>query len=482
VIARLALLLAAVGGAVVVLATATAAPPRLLTRTQDFTADPGWEGRYDHAPGLCVAVQQNFGWTATDHLGTGVPGELGGTVWRASRGANYGLAIPPVGFGDSFDASGRFALPQTATTAGVLFGWYSSTSFDTHKPSSIMFRFDDGDVGGERVFVVSLIVVSQSRLLSGGGAQLIVHPGQVYDWTLSHAATGGIYGLGDVVLTVAGVGTLSADVRPDQWRDGAVFDRFGISNLEMPGGPVEVYYGDLALDGATLPLGSEPVGWVGAGNHDGYDDCDRYRNDFGWHQGGSEGGEAGGTVWRAERRAAWYADRLPTTPPLTLAYPLTASGTLRMTHTGIDPDIFVGWFDSREKYAYAQCADGGFLRDRLGFRVGGLARLGDRARPYIATRRTQLAFQLGRRASALVTHDGTVHHWRLHYIPILRAGAPRGLLMLTVDGIRMSLAIDPTRFDPRARFDRFGIASVTCGGGPMTLYLDDLSYTAGVLQ
>src|SRR5213076_803429 len=120
-----------------------------------------------------------------------------------------------------------------------------------------------------------------------------------------------------------------ADVRPDQWRDGALFDRFGISNLESPGGSLEVYYGDLVLDGATVPLGSDP-GWIGVGNHDAYDDCDRYRNDLGWHQDGPNGGEAGGTVWRTERRAAWYADRLPPAPPLTLAEPLSASGTLRM--------------------------------------------------------------------------------------------------------------------------------------------------------
>src|SRR5204862_5269461 len=86
---------------------ATARPSRagdLVQVFQDFSQDPaGWEGIGNRVEASDPpTVKQDFGWS---------PGKIGGTVWKSTTPAWYGMPInPPSSFKDKLSASGKIAV------------------------------------------------------------------------------------------------------------------------------------------------------------------------------------------------------------------------------------------------------------------------------------------------------------------------------------------------------------------------------------
>ena len=70
---------------------------------QDFSRDPGWEWKNNRIVAEDPPViKQDFGWSPTDHLGTGT-GEIGGTIWLSRTPSWYALPINrPLSFKDKF--------------------------------------------------------------------------------------------------------------------------------------------------------------------------------------------------------------------------------------------------------------------------------------------------------------------------------------------------------------------------------------------
>src|SRR5437867_12867574 len=64
-----------------------------LLKTEHFDRDPGWEGHNNRiAPKVVKAVQQDFGYSATNLAGK-ADGEIGGTIWRSPTRASYAARI-----------------------------------------------------------------------------------------------------------------------------------------------------------------------------------------------------------------------------------------------------------------------------------------------------------------------------------------------------------------------------------------------------
>jgi hypothetical protein len=73
--------------------------------------------------------------------------------------------------------------------------------------------------------------------------------------------------------------------------------------------------------------------------------------------------------------------------------------------------------------------------------------------------------------------DGTAHEWTLDYDPAGASG--RGTLTISVDGKAKTLELSDGARAIRTDLDRFGFVSTWIDGNGQTVYLDDLSYTAG---
>src|SRR5262245_20424388 len=75
----------------------------LVQVKQDFSADPGWEGKNNRVEAEDPpTITQDFGWSK---------GRIGGTVWQSRTPAWYGLPFgKPITFDDAFSASGKIAV------------------------------------------------------------------------------------------------------------------------------------------------------------------------------------------------------------------------------------------------------------------------------------------------------------------------------------------------------------------------------------
>src|SRR5258708_1478829 len=99
--------------------------PKTPLKTEPFDQDPGWEGYNNHiAPTVAPTVTQDFGYSQTNFAGK-VPGELGGTVSRASEPAWYGAKIAPRTLDAKLSASGTCGLTKTGASGGICFGWFN---------------------------------------------------------------------------------------------------------------------------------------------------------------------------------------------------------------------------------------------------------------------------------------------------------------------------------------------------------------------
>jgi hypothetical protein len=72
---------------------------------------------------------------------------------------------------------------------------------------------------------------------------------------------------------------------------------------------------------------------------------------------------------------------------------------------------------------------------------------------------------------------GKPHEWTLVYDPSAAGG--RGSLRLTLDGKSATVDLAAGAKAEGGRLDRFGLLTVSPGGGAVRLYVDDVTYTAG---
>jgi hypothetical protein len=444
-------------------------------RTQDFAADPGWEGHRNRTlAGPLPVTRQHFGYRASNFAGGARSGEIGGRISRSLTPGWYARVIPTRTFDDRLVASGRFAVTGDEGSSGALFGWFHETSRGWRTPNSIALRIDGN---GGKYWV--LFEYGTRRWRAGGGATFdgryqttrtapFRADGTSHRWSLTYDPDGE----GRLILTLDGR-TYSATLEPGHKADGAVFNRFGLWNHQNSGKGLEVYFDDLTLDGVPIDLDRDP-GWEARGNEIDFDErVVRPRHDFGFsftrHAGG-QAGEIGGLIWRDDR-PAYYADRVG---PLGLDDELRASGKLALTSANSDSGVYLGWFDSAARRwpqePRERRPDGGFVA----VMIEGPSRIGHYFRPAYRTGPGQDSMA---QDGATIRPDGQVHEWSLRYAPA--EGGGDGRIEVTFDGVRQALDLKPGHRRLGASFDRFGLFNIQTGGQHVMIYLDNLSYTSG---
>lgn len=293
--------------------------------------------------------------------------------------------------------------------------------------------------------------------------------------------------------------------------DPVVLDRFGIFNFQLygrhwefydnesTGTNCEFYVGDLTVNGEKIDLSKDP-GWEGVGNRVSFIDRDFHgRHDFGYSAtwwAGEQIGEIGGTVWRNETidpLHAFYADDVGN---LTLDNPISFSGNLVFVDGATDGDVYIGFFNKQQRLTeftggnrdyppdLAEKVGGrrnihlGFdqraarLPGTMGFTIGGPTRVGF----YFAAFCTPTV-ETSRSQNGPVIHpDRTRRKFSFDYDP--RANDGVGRIVAKLDDQEFTLDLTPDMRKAGATFDRFGISSVRVGGKWVTVYLDDLTYTA----
>jgi hypothetical protein len=196
----------------------------------------------------------DFGWLPTNRSG-GKPGELGGIIWRDEAPAFYAREVGPFSLEDDFAASGRISFTAAGSDSGVYLGWFDSRS-KTNKVSS------DHEQAAKNI--LAILIEGPSRIghyfrpqyqTAAGEGQMkesgpIIRPdSSIHQWSIQYSAKAA-NGNGAIDVKFDDkVETLV--LTPEHRKQGAIFDRFGLFNLQVGG-----HFVDISIDDVTFTTGS----------------------------------------------------------------------------------------------------------------------------------------------------------------------------------------------------------------------------------
>jgi len=116
----------------------------LLLKTEHFDRDPGWDWSNNRVEASDPpTVTQDFGWS---------PGRIGGTVWKSTTPAWYGMPLkPPLSFKDGFSASGKISVTRESFEKGIAYlGFFNHERQGWRPWSSMALRLVNA---GDKAFI-----------------------------------------------------------------------------------------------------------------------------------------------------------------------------------------------------------------------------------------------------------------------------------------------------------------------------------------
>ena len=165
---------------------------KIRTVTENFDKDPGWENNNNRIECTgCRIVNQDFGWSATNHNGSG-KGEIGGTIWRSTTPAYYAMPIgKPLNFRDTFSASGKLSVIDPPREGyGFYIGFFNPKYQAWRVWPSCGFRIGKMEEGKARFFLDYKTGTDAGAILNPDLA--ISGDGSVHTWELKYEPNKGV--------------------------------------------------------------------------------------------------------------------------------------------------------------------------------------------------------------------------------------------------------------------------------------------------
>jgi hypothetical protein len=258
----------------------------------------------------------------------------------------------------------------------------------------------------------------------------------------------------------------------------AEFDRFGLFNIARYGTSVELYLGDLTVNGEHIELSKDPH-WEGHNNEAQFTEPNfQGMHSFGWSQtnwAGKSPGEIGGLFWRTEPQDSLYSYYGDDVGELTLDDPISFSGTICFTDGMTDAAAYFGYFnrDNQMETFSGDNSDAGYpMRNMMGITIADASSVGYYLTPLVSASNRE-----GVNSSwDVFTPDRRRRRFSFEYDPDANDGI--GRVTITLDRNEHVLDLTREMRESGAVFNRFGLANVRRGGNSVEFYLDDLTYNA----
>jgi len=227
----------------------------------DFSSDPKWEALNNRRKYVTTDTRPrfDFGWSATQHAGGKVPGELGGLIFRGdcrepARMACYGDKLQTLSLNIPLEARGKVVVLRAISDSTASIGFYHSKHSMQSNPSqnqSIPMDFMGINIEGpssEAFFFYPVFRAhGQDGVTAGwdGGKAPRIYPDRkVHDWFLRYDPEGA-NGHGQITVGLDDK-TCTLDLTAGHKASGATFDRFGICTPWIDGNSVRVYFDDVS--------------------------------------------------------------------------------------------------------------------------------------------------------------------------------------------------------------------------------------------
>jgi hypothetical protein len=251
-------------------------------------------------------------------------------------------------------------------------------------------------------------------------------------------------------------------------------DRFGLFNLQLYHQYIDLYIGDLTVNGHKVDLSKDP-GWEAKGNRVKFVEQDFQRQNFGYSETNWAGdgiGEIGGLFSITEAQDPYHGYYVDDVGKLTLDDPISFSGKVCMAQDSTDAGMQFGYFNSEGLAAEGEAIHpsmtnlnsmGVLIDDHVGGKCFGLSFTTGNT---TEVKKKDITFQ----------GDKKSHSFTFNYDP--KGNNNLGRITATFDDKTSVLDLTPQQRDSGIVFDRFGVANTRDGGKYVVVYLDDLSYTA----
>ena len=457
----------------------TLADVRGALREENFDLEPAnWEGINNrNAHFEAKNVVQDFGYSPrTQHAGGG-PGEVGGKLNPAGEPAFYAYRLPSaLTFDSEMHAEGSMFIPQGP--GHVLLGFFNPQTLNEWRTAnSLIIRINSRGESSHFHFEYG---TSKWRANAGVIGEIVpgerisakeVPNGQKFRWKLHYDPSAS----GAIAFTL-GETTAICQVQPDHRADGASFTHFGIMPIPKTwDSPGEMWIDDVMINGKAFDFASDP-GWEGFRNRRTYTTTDtRPRFDFGWsatHHAGKSAGELGGLIFRGDcrepARMASYGDRIG---PLRLDAAFEARGRVCMLSGISDATAAIGFYNSAESMRSNTSQQHSIPLGFLGINIEGPSSEGFFFYPVCRVEQGTSVVPGNVREAPRIYPDGKSHTWSLRYDP-----ANNGSVRVTLD--EQSFTMELPAGSRTMTFDRFGICTPWIDGNSVTVFFDDLVYTA----
>jgi len=460
-------------------------------RQENFDGEPSnWEGVNNRSTAFEVkTVVQNFGYSpGTAHAGGSV-GEVGGRINPAGEPAFYGYRLPQAATLETpLSAEGRLLVAPGSSHA--LFGFFNTNTLNEWRtPNTMVLR-----INGRGDHFHCHFEYCTARWRAGAGVIGEIVPGERItaaespvgkpcQWKLVYDPKGA-GGRGVISLTLNGI-TATCEIEQPHRPEGCTFTHFGfLPVLKTWDGPGDMWIDDVKINGVVFDFSKDPV-WDEFNNRHTYTTKDtRPRFDFGWsathHAGGLKAGELGGLIFRGDcrepARMAAFGDRLA---PLNLNTKLKARGKVAVLRAISDSTASIGFYHSKHSMQKNPSQKHSIPSDYLGINIEGPSSEAFFFYPVYRIHGDESA-ALGHNGGApRIYPDRRVHDWFLEYDPDAADG--KGRITVGLDNQVCKLDLGPGHKAAGATFDRFGICTPWIDGNSVTVYFDDLEYTASPL-
>jgi hypothetical protein len=224
---------------------------------EDFTNDPGWEGKRNRITYETTIVRPNFsfGFSPTRFAGGQGDGELGGLVFRGDcrypeKMACYADRLSELTLDEPLRASGKVALRRGVSDSSVLIGFFHSKesmavtdSQASGIPVSFLGISTDGPSREGFHFAPIYRTKGDRQGYAAGKLPRILPDRQAHDWSFEYAPKEA-GGRGRIRVTLDQQ-AVTLDLGEGHQASGSRFDRFGLITTWVDGNSQTIYFDDL---------------------------------------------------------------------------------------------------------------------------------------------------------------------------------------------------------------------------------------------
>jgi len=242
-------------------------------RKIDLSKDPGWKGQGNRTQFVeRDFARQNFGYSADSNYAGGEKGEIGGQFHNVEPvyplHGYYADEIGHLTLDDPIRFSGKISFIEGSTDAGMFFGFFRAEDEKAKLPPNSQIPSS----GWPQANTLGIVVDGPARVgwyfmpvCTAAERKLTVNrTGTIFLPTREHRIFDFVYdpqankGVGRITVTLDGQPPIIVDLKSEQRKDGATFDRFGLTSFRRGGKFSRLYFDDLTYT-TRRPADAPPV-------------------------------------------------------------------------------------------------------------------------------------------------------------------------------------------------------------------------------